>query len=154
MITVTDPRELFLVFGAHRIQGFPAGQAFFSPSKHQEDDVAVEQGIDGNVSVTKLVTRNSKEVYTVDLVLTRGSKSNTYLWGVRTTQKNAAGIPFAPFVASHRGSKMASAQACIMSAPAQVPAIGGGEPLYNWRLLLVGVTGVLMGLELAAENRE
>ncbi len=153
MITVTDPKELFLVFGAHRIQGFPSGQAFFTPSKLQEDDVAVEQGVDGNVSITKLVTRDTKEVYMVDLVLTRGSASNTYLWGVRAAQKLAPGIPFQPFVASHKSSKMATAQACVMAAPTQVPAIGGGEPLQNWKLLLVGVTGVLLGLELAKENQ-
>ena len=152
MITVTDPKELFLVFGTHRIQGFPSGQAFFTPSKLQEDDVAVEQGVDGNVSITKLVTRDTKEAVTAELVHTRGSASNTYLWGIRSAQKTAPGIPFQPFAASHRGSKMATAQACIMAAPTQVPAIGGGEPLQTWRLLLVGVTGVLTGLELAREN--
>lgn len=154
MITVTASSDLFLNFGGHRIQGYPPGQAFFTPRKLQEDDVAIEQGVDGNVSVTKLVERNTKEVYIVDLLLTRGSASNTKLGAFRAAQKVAPGIPFLPFSASHKGSKMIAAQACIMKAPTHIPAIGGGEPLQSWSIALIGVVGTVLGLEFAPENQQ
>ncbi len=152
-ISVIDLSELFIVFGAHRLIGFPKEEEFFTPRVAEENDVDYTIGIDGHVSVEKMAHAGSRDVVEVDIKLESGSPSNTFLWAQRTFQKSVPGIPWVPFMVKHRASRMLSPQACILKRPPRIGGRGGrGAPTSTWTFLLVGVTGLLSGVELLPPN--
>lgn len=143
VIGVTDIDEVFLTFGPHRIRGFPASGTFFVPTKLNPDEVAAEEGLDGNLAIIK----RKGNATVIDLTLTRESASNTVLWGLLQTQRNVPGIPFLPFMCKHQGTKLSSGSACFMTGPAG-PPIGDGPQQLAWRFLCAKFEGVLTGLAL------
>jgi hypothetical protein len=141
VIGVTDVDEVFLVFGGHRIRGFPPSGQYWVPAKLNPDELSAEEGLDGNLSITK---RKGNAVV-CDLTLTRESRSNTVLWGFLTAQRNAPGIPFLPLFCKHRETKFTAPASCIMQGPAG-PAFGDGPQTVLWRFLCPQYEGALFGL--------
>lgn len=54
-ISLTDPDEVKIVIGPHRVVGFPAdGTEFWTPVKVNPNTLVATEGVDGNVSMRRM----------------------------------------------------------------------------------------------------
>jgi hypothetical protein len=137
-VSVIDPKEVHIVVGTHRVQGFARGQ-YFNAEKIN-DDVSFEEGTDGE----QVFVESTSEGWTITITLLQSSRSNDKLWAIRQAARNAPGGAPVPLAVTHRGTKMVSAAVRIQKPPAV--SFADGVETRVWTMLAANFEGTIQGL--------